>query len=337
MANKLQQHFTVIRDREEVIRDICTQEKLLAIFEEWSEEQQELFLDYCTGVRGVKMLYDQYFKITMNPETSPERLEDILSLILQEKVQILQILPNESTRIAAEKSLLVLDIVVQLENGSIANVEVQKIGYAFPGQRSACYSADLLMRQYKRVKAKKKKQFRYSDIKKVYTIIFFETSTGDFHDFQDIYMHRSKQIVDTGLQIELLQEYIFIALDIFKKKLHNRGIDKENRLEAWLTFLSEDDPEWILNLIETYPEFKDLYQEVYDVCRNTEDIMGLFSEELLELDKNTVEYMIDEMQNEINETNQQLEEQKQQLRIQKLQLEEKDALIAKLQSQLANK
>ena len=77
MANKLQQHFTVIRDREEVIRDICTQEKLLAIFEEWSEEQQELFLDYCTGVRGVKMLYDQYFKITMNPETSPERLEDI--------------------------------------------------------------------------------------------------------------------------------------------------------------------------------------------------------------------------------------------------------------------
>lgn len=337
MANKLQQHFTVIRDREEVIRDICTQEKLLAIFEEWSEEQQELFLDYCTGVRGVKMLYDQYFKITMNPETSPERLEDILSLILQEKVQILQILPNESTRIAAEKSLLVLDIVVQLENGSIANVEVQKIGYAFPGQRSACYSADLLMRQYKRVKAKKKKQFRYSDIKKVYTIIFFETSTGDFHDFQNIYLHRSKQIVDTGLQIELLQEYIFIALDIFKKKLHNRGIDKENRLEAWLTFLSEDDPEWILNLIETYPEFKDLYQEVYDVCRNTEDIMGLFSEELLELDKNTVEYMIDEMQNEINETNQQLEEQKQQLRIQKLQLEEKDALIAKLQSQLANK
>lgn len=337
MANKLQQHFTVIRDREEVIRDICTQEKLLAIFEEWSEEQQELFLDYCTGVRGVKMLYDQYFKITMNPETSPERLEDILSLILQEKVQILQILPNESTRIAAEKSLLVLDIVVQLENGSIANVEVQKIGYAFPGQRSACYSADLLMRQYKRVKAKKKKQFRYSDIKKVYTIIFFETSTGDFHDFQNIYLHRSKQIVDTGLQIELLQEYIFIALDIFKKKLHNRGIDKENRLEAWLTFLSEDDPEWILNLIETYPEFKDLYQEVYDVCRNTEDIMGLFSEELLELDKNTVEYMIDEMQNEINETNQQLEEQKHQLRIQKLQLEEKDALIAKLQSQLANK
>ncbi len=42
-----------------------------------------------------------------------------------------------------------MDIVVELEDGSIANVEAQKIGYAFPGQRSACYSADLLLRQYK--------------------------------------------------------------------------------------------------------------------------------------------------------------------------------------------
>ena len=43
----------------------------------------------------------------------------------------------------------------------VANVEVQKVGYLFPGQRSACYSADLLLRQYKRVKSEKKKSFSY--------------------------------------------------------------------------------------------------------------------------------------------------------------------------------
>ena len=43
------------------------------------------------------------------------------------KVKILKILPNESTRIAAEKSLLIMDIVVELEDGSIAKVEVKKI------------------------------------------------------------------------------------------------------------------------------------------------------------------------------------------------------------------
>ncbi|MCI8382371.1 MAG: hypothetical protein HFI07_11375 [Lachnospiraceae bacterium] len=59
-------------------------------------------------------------------------------------------------RIADETSLLITDIVVELEDGSIANVEMQKIGYLFPGQRCACYSADLLLRQYKRVRGKEK-------------------------------------------------------------------------------------------------------------------------------------------------------------------------------------
>ncbi|MDE7177826.1 MAG: hypothetical protein K2O59_08415 [Lachnospiraceae bacterium] len=44
---------------------------------------------------------------------------------------------GDFTRIADESSLLIMDIVVELEGGSIANVEMQKIGYLFPGQRSA--------------------------------------------------------------------------------------------------------------------------------------------------------------------------------------------------------
>lgn len=86
-----------------------------------------------------------------------------------------------------------MDIVVELEDGSIANVEVQKIGYVFPGQRSACYSADLLLRQYKRLKGEKGKKFSYRDIKKVYTIVFFERSTKEFHKHKDLYCHRMKQ------------------------------------------------------------------------------------------------------------------------------------------------
>ena len=58
--------------------------------------------------------------------------------------------------------------------------------------------------------------------------------------------------------------------------------------------------------------------------------MGLFSKELLELDQNTVDFMIDEMQDTIDAQKLQIEEQQQQL-------EEKDALIAKLQKQLAEK
>lgn len=206
-------------------------------------------------------------------------------------------LPNDSNRIADESSLLILDTLVELGNGSLANVEVQKVGYDFPGQRSACYSADLLLRQYKRVKSTKKKKFQYRHIKKVYTIVLFEKSSKEFHKFPSNYIHRMKQQSDTGIKINLLQEYIFIPIDIFKKNRHNRGI--KNKLDAWLTFLSVDEPEVIEQLIRQYPRFIPIYKNVYEMCRNTERVMGLYSEELRILDRNTVQFMIDEMQDEL--------------------------------------
>ena len=82
-------------------------------------------------------------------------------------------------------------------------------------------------------------------------------------------------------------------LDIFRDKLYNRGI--ETPLDAWLAFLSVDDPEWIGRLIQQYPEFIPLYEEVYVICKNVEKVMGIFSEELKILDRNTVQLMIDKL------------------------------------------
>ena len=104
-------------------------------------------MKFCTGAKGIKILYDSFFKEIMDPDSAPERLEELLSLILGQKIRILKILPNDSSRIADENSLVIMDIVIELEDHSIANVEVQKLGYKFPGQRSVCYSADLLLRQ----------------------------------------------------------------------------------------------------------------------------------------------------------------------------------------------
>ena len=150
MANILQQCFPEIRTREAVIREISESEKLRSVWVKWNDQQQKEFLDCCTGAKGVRILYDAFFKEVMNPETAPERLEELLSLILCQRIRILKVLPNDSTRIADENSLVIMDIVIELEDHSIANVEVQKLGYKFPGERAACYSSDLLLRQYKR-------------------------------------------------------------------------------------------------------------------------------------------------------------------------------------------
>ena len=43
-----------------------------------------------------------------------------------------------------------MDILAETEERELVNVEIQKIGYHFPGQRAACYMADMIMRQYER-------------------------------------------------------------------------------------------------------------------------------------------------------------------------------------------
>ena len=311
MKNKLQNYFPMIRTQGEVLDELRENTKLWKTFCEWEEKYQQEYLDICTGVKGVKLLYDTYFKAVMNPDTRPERLNDFLSEILGKKVKILKVLPNESAQIAAESSLLIMDIVVQFEDGSIANVEIQKIGYLFPGQRSACYSSDLLLRQYKRVRAELGQGFTYRKIQKVYTIVLFEKSNSDFSNFsKEIYIHHFEQKSDTGVEMNLLQEYTFICLDIFSDIIQNEDRKIENRLEEWLVFLSQDDPDMIIKLLNQNADFQEIYEEVYTICLNMERMMEMFSKELAILDRNTVKLMIDEMEEEVAEAKRKADEAK---------------------------
>lgn len=299
MASKLQQYFPMLRERDEILKEIRSNQQLSDLFDSWRTEQQEEFLNFCCGASGVKMLYDSFFKEILNPEYHPERLNDFLSCLLGMQVKILLVLPNDSTRLGDENSLVIMDIVVELEDGSIINIEMQKIGYKFPGERCACYSSDLLLRQYRRVRDEKKKFFNYHHIKPVYTIVLFDESPKEFKSFPNNYMHFFEQFSDTGLQLNLLQRYLFIPLDIFKKLMQNKLI--KNKRDAWLLFLSSDNVEDIIYLIKHFPEFKPMYEEIYSMCQNMEDVMGIFSKELQILDQNTVKYMMDEQQSIIDE------------------------------------
>ncbi len=160
-----------------------------------------------------------------------------------------------------------------------------------------------------------KETFSYREISNVYTIVLFEKSTPEFHTFPDQYIHKFRQRSDTGLKIDLLQEFVFVALDIYREKYQNKNIEK--RLDGWLTFLNSDEPEDIIALIEKYPDFKAMYEQVYEICRNIEQVMGMFSKELYELDRNTVRYMIDELQEEYQKQKEKNQRQKEENQKQK--------------------
>lgn len=334
MKNILQQYFPMIRTKEELMSEIKKHSVLSREFYSWKQEARKEFVDFCTGAKGVKMMYDFVSKEILNPEVVPERVDELLSLLLDQEVHVKDVLPNDGTRIADESALVIMDIVVELQDKSIVNLEVQKIGYKFPGARSACYSADLLMRQYKKVRSKRKKKFNYNDIKDVYTIVLFEQSPGAFHEFPDDYLHQFHQCSNTGLKLNLLQKYLFVPLDIFLDSLQYKDIKIQNRLDAWLAFLGSDDPEIIIDIIEQYPDFKKMYQQVYDICRNIEEVMGMFSKELLEMDKNTVELMIDEMQDEIKQQKEVIEEKDTTIQKNEAALKEKDEALQQKDSEL---
>ena len=134
--------------------------------------------------------------------------------------------------------------------------------------------------------------------------------------------------------MDLLSKYVFLPLDIFLKRSHNKTI--RNRLEAWLTFLGSDDPEDIAAIVKAYPDFEAMYEQIYEICRNTERVMEMFSEELRILDRNTVRYMMDEMQSEIDQQKEQISQQKEQIEQQKEELERLRKQLQELKMQMKN-
>ena len=136
--------------------------------------------------------------------------------------------------------------------------------------------------------------------------------------------------------MNMLQNFIFIPVDIFLENLHNNGIRSD--MDAWLTFLGCDEPKYISKLLETHPDFKSMYHDLYGICRNTERMMTMFfSEELKILDDNTVKYMIDQLEEEVKEQKAKLSEKDGLLSEKDATIAEKDGLLFEKDATIANK
>lgn len=118
IVKELKDAFPMLWCREDILKYVDAHEHLKRIFNEWRPEEQKEFLNICTGVRGVKMLYDGFFKEIMNPEYAPQRLDDFLTQVLGRKTRVTKVLPNDSTRLTDESSLLVIRRIYYFVNTS---------------------------------------------------------------------------------------------------------------------------------------------------------------------------------------------------------------------------
>ena len=226
--------YLTVSELEEAMKQNDLYADYILLDETWKKR----FNDYMTGKKTMPLTYDPFFKCMFHPDRHPDWLSHLLSAILGESVVVEQILPSENTAISVD-SLLIMDIIVRLSDGSLANVEIQKLPYMFTAERISCYSSDLLLREYTRLK--KKTGFKYSDMKKVYTIVLYEKTGSNFKDplLHGAYIHHGKTRFDTALKMDLLQEYFLIALDVFCQNGYTEG-EKSNMddLDGWLSILT---------------------------------------------------------------------------------------------------
>ena len=274
----------------------------LALSGEWKRRFQE----YMSGKKTLPLTYDPFFKKMFSVDIHSDRLSDFIGSVLGERVTVKCMLSNEN-RIVNEASLLIMDMLVELEDGSLVNVEIQKVPYTFPGERITCYLADTMTRQYARAKSEKGNYFTYKDLNKVITIVIYENSPTicKSENLKGAYLHKGKMKFDTGLDMEMYQECYIIALDEFKKSEYylsnDIGNNTRKNVNAWLSLLVTDDIEKIDRNIEKYPWLEEIYIEMAEYLVKPEEVFNMYSEALRILDENTVKYMVDELKGENEE------------------------------------
>ena len=221
------------------------------------KEWFDRFTGFFAGKKTLPLLYDPFFKMIFNPVESRARLSELVSCILGQHVTVIEVFPD--TSYAFVNSFVIMDMVVRLDDGSITNIEIQKVPYDFPAARISCYSADLVLRQFRMLQGMNEGQRNdyyddaaagkagketsqaadgssskpsYENMKKVHTIIFFEKSSSSLKSPKDkrLYFHVGKTVFNTEINMKLLQEYHLISLDTFRKYRYSDII--EGRIDS---------------------------------------------------------------------------------------------------------
>ena len=108
-----------------------------------------------------------------------------------------------------------------------------------------------------------------------------------------------------------------------------------NGLDAWLMLIASDRPEQILEVIRAYPEFEEIYRQVYGFRRQVKELMSMFSDALKSLDANTTKYMIEQQKAKIEWQEEKIEQQEEKLEQQKEKIKRQEEEIERLRSLLA--
>ena len=175
-----------------------------------------------------------------------------------------------------------------------------------------------------------------------------------------LYFHVGKTKFNTGIKINLLQDFVLVSLDTFKKYRYSdirkgrtevteydydrtqyseKQVTEKMKLDRlkYLSLFVAETPEEIEQLIEIFPDLESVRLDINEYLERPKEVLNMFSEALRILDRNTAELMVDRMKDEIDELKVQAEENKVQAEENRAQLEEKDSQLEENRARLEEK
>lgn len=247
------------------------------------EKYKQYYIDIWQGKRAISATNDYVFKTIFDPDTHKERLSNLLTKVIGIPIKVKHSLRNESNHQSELSKKMIMDIVSELEDGEYSITEMQIIDQDYIDKRAVAYSSDLVLCQYSVENFQPKASMDFSKLKKIYTVIFMVVSPEKFKENPN-YLHHFRQVSDTGLKLNLLQEYIFVELESFVNKS-----DFSDELEALLSLIATNDIIIREKIISEFPQYINIVKDIHSMISNSrKELLGMFTSDLEQLERNSL-------------------------------------------------
>lgn len=241
----------IVRDRESVLHELGVDRDLWELFEGLPEILKGEFLSFCAGEAGVKVCYELMFEQLFHPDWHGKRLEKLLSAVFGVDVTLLKAVFCGRDWAFADGGKIMVQASVKLHDGTKRVFVLVLMDCGWDCELNSELECELGEDGLEGTD-------RYED-DKVGSLIKLGITDG------------------IGRKLMSGTEYVMIPLEKVRDRISKRGIRSE--LDAWLGFLACDDLVHIREVVESYPQFLSLYQDIADLRDDLAQALLIFLRE----------------------------------------------------------
>lgn len=246
---------------------------LKAQFSAFGKEYQKILLEFEKGIKPLPMYLDGFFDYCIGNPSNMDTTSILLSDILGCKVTITEQL-DDVINVTDKLNYYTVRYAIKFENESMADLVLMKMDFTPSEEMLECIQANNTISQYNRLKQIKGSHFRFDLLRPCYTVIFTEKSLQNVKKqdkINDFCVWHDNKTFSQGAPS--LSHLIMLSYEDY---LRSKG-KKNSNLDAWMTFLTSNDPSDALQLATIFPHFAEIYKRASLLRNDTPNLINLMA------------------------------------------------------------